>query len=106
MSEKRLAPGADYVSDVPYPRKFVPQIAPPTLRLVGAMNGVPVPPEDDFDYCELGSANGDSLVLYAAANPGARFVGVDFNAEHTASSRDLASRGKLENVTFLQCDFD
>jgi SAM-dependent methyltransferase len=107
MSEKTLAPvGADYVSDVPYPRKFVPQIAPPMVRLVGATNGVPVPPEDDFDYCELGSANGDSLVLYAAANPGARFVGVDFNGEHVACSRDLVSRAKLENVTFLQRDFD
>ena len=39
-----------YVLDVPYPRKFVPQIAPPLLRLVAALNGVATPPEDDFDY--------------------------------------------------------
>jgi SAM-dependent methyltransferase len=98
--------GAEYVRDVPYPRRFVPQIAPPTLRLAFAMNGLQTPPEDDFDYCELGSANGDSLAVFAAANPSARFVGVDFNAEHTACAADLAARGELGNVTFLERDFE
>jgi SAM-dependent methyltransferase len=108
MTENTRAAAArtEYVSDVPYPRKFVPQIAPPSLRLVAAMNGLPAPPEDDFDYCELGSANGDSLALFAAANPEARFVGVDLNAEHTACARDLAARGELDNVTFLERDFE
>ena len=72
----RPDPREDYVRDVPYPRKFVPQIAPPLLRLVAALNGLATPPEDDFDYCELGSASGDTLALLAAANPGGRFVGV------------------------------
>jgi ubiquinone/menaquinone biosynthesis C-methylase UbiE len=96
----------EYVSDVPYPRKFVAQIAPPTLRLVLGMNGLPAPSEDDFDYCELGSANGDSLALFAAANPSARFVGVDFNADHTACAKDLAARGEVHNALFLERDFD
>jgi SAM-dependent methyltransferase len=100
-----VEPRAEYVSDVPYPRQFVPPIAPPMVRLVAAMNGLPVPPEDDFDYCELGSANGDSTALYAAANPGGRFVGVDFNREHTAAANDLAERADLGNVTFLEKNF-
>jgi SAM-dependent methyltransferase len=97
---------AEYVCDVPYPRKFVPQIAPPTLRLVAALNGLACPPEDDFDYCELGSANGDSLALYAAANPAARFVGVDLNPEHVAFADGLAARARLDNVRFFERDFD
>jgi len=106
-SPTRAGPGApEYVDDVPYPRQYVPQIAPPLLRLVAAMNGRPAPPEDDFDYCELGSAMGDTLALFAAANPGGRFVGIELNPEHVAFSRRLAVRGQLENLTVLQQDFE
>jgi SAM-dependent methyltransferase len=98
--------GDGYVLDVPYPRKFVPQIAPPLLRLVAALNGVATPPEDDFDYCDLGSANGDTLALLAAANPDARFVGVDFNREHIAAAERLVARGRLGNVQLLERDFE
>jgi SAM-dependent methyltransferase len=102
----RTEPREDYVLDVPYPRKFVPQIAPPVLRLVAALNGIATPPEDDFDYCELGSANGDTLALLAAANAGGRFVGVDFNRSHVAAAEALVARGGLENVRLLQRDFE
>jgi SAM-dependent methyltransferase len=97
---------AEYIVDVPYVRNFVGSLAPPTLRLVAALNGLPAPPEADFDYCELGSGNGDTIATLAAANPEARFVGVDFNAEHVAFANGLASRTGLGNVRFLQMDFD
>lgn len=97
---------AEYVCDVPYPRKFVPQIAPPMLRLVAALNGLVCPPENEFDYCELGSAHGDSLALFAAANPAARFVGVDLNPEHVAFAERLAERAGLGNVRFIERDFE
>lgn len=96
---------AEYVSDVPYPRKFVHQIAVPMLRLVAGLNGVAAPDRDDFACCELGSGCGDTLALLGAANPGARFVGVDFNAEHAAVANGLAARGGLGNVRTLQADF-
>jgi SAM-dependent methyltransferase len=99
-------PSPGYITDVAYPRAFVPQISPALLRLVAAVNGHPAPPEDDFDYCELGSASGDTLTTYAAANRGARFVGVDFNADHVARARARAETGELENVTFLEKDFE
>jgi SAM-dependent methyltransferase len=95
-----------YVLDVPYVRLFVGDLAPPTLRLVAALNGLPAPAESDFDYCELGSGNGDTIVTLAAANPGARFVGVDFNDEHLRFASELASRGGVANVRFLPTDFD
>jgi SAM-dependent methyltransferase len=97
---------ADYVVDVPYARNFVAHLAPPTLRLVAALNGLQPPPEADFDYCELGSGYGDTIATLAASNPEARFVGVDFNAEHVDFARDLASRGGLGNLRFLQKDFE
>jgi SAM-dependent methyltransferase len=97
---------AGYITDVAYPRAFVPQVAPWLLRLVAALNGHPPPPEDDFDYCDLGSASGDTLTTFAASNPRARFVGVDFNAEHTRRARERAAKGELTNVRFLDCDFE
>jgi SAM-dependent methyltransferase len=94
-----------YITDVAYPRAFVPQVSPALLRLVAAVNGHPAPPEDDFDYCDLGCASGDTITTFAAANRGARFVGVDFNAQHIAQARERARQGELENVRFLERDF-
>ena len=95
-----------YVTDVAYPRAFVPSIAPPTLRLVAALNGLAAPPEDDFDYCELGPAAGDTLTTVAAANPDARFVGVELSAEHVRIGRERARRGEVSNVNILERDFE
>jgi SAM-dependent methyltransferase len=105
--EARVPAGdREYVDDVPYPRRFMPQIAPPQLRLVAAMNGIAPPPEDDFDYCELGCGSGDTLALLAAANPDARFVGVDMNREHIACASSLASRARLGNLRLLPTAFE
>ena len=100
------APASEYVSDVPYPRNFVPPLAPPTLRLAAALSGFPAPPGDAFDYCELGAGRGDTLVTLAASSPLGRFVGVDLSAEHVAFARGLAERGEVENVRILEHDFD
>jgi SAM-dependent methyltransferase len=96
---------AEYVTDVPYPRKFIHQIAPQLLRTVAGLGGVAAPPGDEFAYCELGSGCGDTLALLGAANPGARFVGVDMNPEHVAVANGLVARGGLGNVRTLQADF-
>ncbi len=107
MSNETHAPvAAEYVTDVPYERTFVHQITPSALRLVAALNGIVAPPGDDFDYLELGSANGDTLVALAAANPRARFIGVDINASHIAFASELAARSGVTNVRFLERDFE
>jgi SAM-dependent methyltransferase len=86
------------VSDVPYDRTFVHQLTPSGLRLAAALNGVTPPPEDDFDYLDLGSGPGDTLVGLAAANPRARFVGVDISPEYVAFANELARKGGVTNV--------
>lgn len=96
---------SEYVDDVPYVRHFVEELSPPRLRLVAALNGVPPPSGDDFDYLELGCAHGDTLAALAAAHPEARFVGVDIAHEHIAQAKRLARDGGLENVGFLERDF-
>jgi SAM-dependent methyltransferase len=95
-----------YVTDVAYVRQFCPELNPALLRAVAALAGCPPPAGDDFDYCELGSGLGDTTATLAAAYPRARFIGVDLNSEHIAAARNLASRGTLANVRFLERDFE
>jgi len=103
-----VQPGAGetgYLRDVAYVRQFSKELAPVAVRAAAALNGFAPPPADDFDYCELGCGAGDTTNTLAAAHPSARFVGVDFNAEHVAFARGLAGRGGLGNVRFLERDF-
>jgi trans-aconitate methyltransferase len=105
--ERSVAREPGYLTDVAYVRQFVKELSPPLLRAACALHGValPSPPADAFDYCELGCGTGDTVNTLAAAYPAARFVGVDFNAEHVALARETAARGGLSNVRFLQRDF-
>ncbi len=95
----------EYVDDVSYVRHFIGDLAPSRLRLVAALNGLAPPPAEDFDYCELGCAHGDTLVALAAAHPDSRFLGVDLLPDHVASAKKLAKDGALENVGVLERDF-
>src|SRR6187399_76541 len=95
-----------YVTDIAYVRQFCPELNPGLLRAVAALAGCPPPAGDDFDYCELGSGLVDTLATLAAAYPRARFIGVDLNAEHVGAARSLARRGALENVYFVERDFE
>jgi SAM-dependent methyltransferase len=96
---------AEYVDDLPYVRHFVADLSPTRLRLAAALNGLAPPPIDDFDYCELGCAHGDTLAALAAAHPEGRFLGVDLSAAHVASAKRLARDGALENIGVLERDF-
>ena len=96
----------EYVTDVPYLRHFVHDLSPTELRIAAALNGFAPPPADDFDYCELGAGNGDTVVTLAAAYPKSRFVGVDLNPAHVAVATGLATKGGLTNVRFLERDFE
>ena len=95
-----------YLTDVAYVRQFCAELNPALLRATAALAGCPPPAADDFAYGELGSGFGDTIATLAAAYPGARFVGIDINPEHIAAARDLARRGALENVRFLERDFE
>ncbi|HEX8789732.1 MAG TPA: class I SAM-dependent methyltransferase [Polyangiaceae bacterium] len=95
-----------YVTDVAYARQFCPHLAPTLLRSVAALEGFAPPPEDAFDYCEVGCGPGDTIATLAAAYPRARFVGIDLNAEHVAFARGLAVRGGLSNLRLVEGDFE
>lgn len=59
----------------------------------------------NYRYLDLGCGQGFHLCVLAAANPEARFVGIDFQPEHIAHATKLASSAGLANVSFVQADF-
>ncbi len=93
-------------TDIAYVRQFCPELNPAMLRAAAALAGCPPPAGNDFDYAELGSGLGDTLGTLAAAYPRARFVGIDIKPDHVDAARNLARRGALENVRFLERDFE
>lgn len=97
---------AGYVADVPYVRHFIDELVPARLRIAAATGGVTPPDGADFDYCEIGCAHGDTTAALAAAYPRARFLGVDIVGEHVTSAKKLARDGALDNVGFLENDFE
>ena len=95
-----------YVTDVDYTWGAYPLQAPKEMALAAAMNGLaPVRPDGPFVYADLGCGNGLSVNLLAAANPQARFIGIDFNERHIANARGFADAAGLGNVEFHCLDF-
>src|SRR5690349_20735264 len=104
MSDPAWADG--YVVDIDYTDGYYRELAPATLRFVSLLAGVQAADTaGDFDYCELGCGNGRSVVLHAAAEPGGRFFGIDFNPTHIHNARNLARDAGTGNATFLEKSF-
>jgi len=95
-----------YVSDIAYPAAFFPEQSPTHLSVACILNGVePVPLDRPFTYFELGAGMGLTAAVLAASHPHGRFYANDFQPAHVASSRELAERGGLDNLTLLECSF-
>ena len=95
-----------YITDIEYTAHFFHVMGPAHLRFILAMKGVEVSTDGaDFNYMELGSGQGLTSLVLAAAHPRARFFANDFNPAHIQRSRRLAAAAGLENVTFLETSF-
>ncbi len=95
-----------YVSDIPYTFGFYREMVP-TLQRVALINRGFTAPETEapFNYCELGSGNGLTLNILAAAHPQAQFYGTDFNPLHIANAQQLAGAAGLENAHYFDESF-
>lgn len=99
--------GHGYFEDCRYTCGFYRETAPNWLDFCAIVRGIRPPREfgSNFRYLELGSGMGYNLCLLAAAYPEGSFVGIDFNADQIAHSKDLADRLNLDNVEFKEIDF-
>ncbi|MFL6753177.1 MAG: methyltransferase regulatory domain-containing protein [Sphingomicrobium sp.] len=97
-----------YDVSVGYSYGFFREMGPDWLDLCTRVAGFETrrrPGPKAFRYLELGSGQGFGLCLFAAANPEAEFVGVDFQPEHIAHAESLAEAAGLTNVRFVEADF-
>ena len=95
-----------YAADIEYVSNYYPQMSPHHMHAVATLNGwAPAPLAPDFTYCELGCGTGHSLAVLAAANPQARFVGMDFMPDHALAAQQLAAKSGLDNVAFIEASF-
>ncbi len=96
-----------YVADIEYLPGFYREQSPTIIDLACLIRGVQPPDRSGaWTYCDLGCGQGMTCLLLAAANPGGRFIGVDFNPAHIARARDLARLAGLTNVTFIEASFE
>lgn len=95
-----------YVSDIDYVTEFFPEQSPSLLSFACILNGYEPPALDRrFTYFELGSGQGLTANVLAAANPQGHFYAADFNPAHIAASSQLAAAAGLDNMTFLESSF-
>ena len=96
-----------YVADIGYISGFYRELGPAYLSFAARLQGEPAPdPARPFTYAELGCGQGVGTAILAAANPHARFVGIDLLPAHIANARDLAEAAGLANVAFHEAGFD
>src|SRR5262245_35098195 len=95
-----------YVTDVPYMRTFIPELAPAWLDHVALVSGLTPPVRGDgFAWCDLGCGQGVTAAMLAAMHPAARFYGIDAMPEHIDHARRLAAEARIDNVSFHAADF-
>lgn len=78
-----------YFTKSEYTYGYYRDISPAFQRFCLLLNGYLVPEStDDSVHCELGYGQGVSINIHAAATPG-RYVGTDFNPDHSAHANEL-----------------
>jgi SAM-dependent methyltransferase len=96
-----------YVTDTPYADTFFRELSPAWINYVAALNGVaPRPTDRAFNYLELGSGFGTSVVVNAAAFPHGFFHACDFNEAHIDGAREYAGHLGVTNVTLHMRTFE
>jgi len=95
-----------YVTDVPYARTFIRELAPAWLDHVAIISGFRPPPRDaGFAFCDLGCGQGVTTTVLAATHPSGGFVGIDAMPIHVEHARRFAKEGAVANAHFLAADF-
>jgi len=95
-----------YVTDVPYVRSFIRELAPAWLDHVALLQGwAPPVRKRGFAWCDLGCGQGVTAAVLAATHPEGNFYGIDAMPAHIAHARRLAAEAGISNVRFHAADF-
>lgn len=96
-----------YVTELDYTHGFYKEMAPAYLRFAALSKGFRSHTDiaDGMTYCELGSGQGLTANILAAANPEIEFYATDFNPAHAYNAQRLADEASLPNVHFFDDSF-
>ncbi len=98
---------AGYVTDLGYTHGYYRELMPTTLALAALAAGHRAPdPSGPLTYCELGTGQGFSANVLAAANPHVEVYANDFNPGQTAGAQRLAKDAGLTNIHFSDQSFE
>ena len=89
---------------ITYTDTFFNELNPHSMRFIASLRGFEVPDSTSFTCTELGCGTGHSLIVFAAANPSAHFIGIDFNEDHIAHANKRAKSLGVENCQFMHTD--
>jgi SAM-dependent methyltransferase len=99
--------GGGYVTDIGYIPAFHKIEEPAQSALAALLNGVQAriaQRDDPLHLVDIGCGHGVTALIAAAANPGWRVTGLDFNPAHIASAREVAAEAGIENIRFIEAD--
>lgn len=99
--------GGGYITDIAYLPGYYRQQSPSHLNLaclLGGVAGIDSSPTSPLSYLELGCGYGFSALVLAAANPGWRVTGIDFNPAHIAAAQALGAEAGIANARFIEAD--
>lgn len=93
---------APFQLDIPYTDSVHIAQFPGTMAREAMLSGQRPPTlAEPYVYCDMGCGTGATLLTLAAANPHARFFGVDLNPAHIAHATAACDSAGIENATFL-----
>ena len=92
------------LNSISYTDTFFSELNPHMIRCAALIRGFRVPDPLHFTYCELGCGTGHSILIFAAANPQAIFIGIDFNQEHIEYAVKRAEKLGIGNCQFIHAD--
>jgi trans-aconitate methyltransferase len=93
-----------YITDTPVYDRFWTFSNPHFQRYIALTQGHMPSMHNDFTYVEVGCGNAMALCTNAAANPEARFIGIDFTPEYIDEGWKYVDMLGLTNVELMKVD--
>lgn len=90
-----------YIKHVPTPDTFLAFSNPHYQRYIALTQGYVPTMHEDFTYVEIGCGSAFTLCVNAAANPDAKFVGIDADPKFIEEGNDSIKRLGLKNVRLI-----
>jgi len=95
-----------YIKHTPTQDKFLACSNPHYQRYIALTQGYVPSMHNDFSYVEIGCGNAFSLCINAAANPNAKFIGIDADPQFIEEGNNSIKNLGLKNVQLINASIN